>query len=122
VTEAFTQEWLDDLTRRVGATTIVAAAAARVGCVVTGGPDGETTWCWDFADGRLSAARLGPVDGADLTVTATFDDARAVVDGSLDASVAFMQGRLKSTGDTGLLFELLAAAPRVARGGARQAG
>ena len=42
----------------------------------------------------------GP-DGADVVVTV------GVADAGLDPTVAFMQGKLKATGDTGPLFELL---------------
>ena len=42
----------------------------------------------------------GP-DGADVVITV------GVADLALDPTVAFMQGRLKATGDTGPLFELL---------------
>jgi hypothetical protein len=41
----------------------------------------------------------GP-DDADVVVTVPLADA------ALDPSVAFMRGRLKATGDTGVLFEL----------------
>ena len=120
MTEAFTEEWLADLTRRINAAMLASAVTGCVGCVVSGGPQGETAWSWDIADGQVSSARLGAVGETDLMLTATADDALAISDGSLDASVAFMQGRLKSTGDTGLLFELLVAAPHGSRGGARQ--
>ncbi len=45
----------------------------------------------------------GP-DDADLVVTAPIDEVRA--DG-FDATAAYMRGKLKSTGSTGALFELL---------------
>ncbi len=43
----------------------------------------------------------GP-DDADVVVTV------GVADAALDPTVAFMQGKLKATGDTGLLFAALA--------------
>ena len=45
----------------------------------------------------------GP-DDATLVVTIPLADAR---DDAFDATVAFMRGRLKSTGSTGALFEVL---------------
>ena len=51
------------------------------------------------------AKKLELVDGpddADIVVTV------AAADATLDPSVAFMQGRLKATGNTGLLFTALA--------------
>jgi hypothetical protein len=65
----------------------------RVQVVVTGGPDGEV--------------RLGATEEPDLVLTTTYDDAREMIDGTLDVSVAFMQGRLKTAGDTGILFRIL---------------
>jgi hypothetical protein len=78
----------------------VAAAIARhdpdtsagVQAVVTGGPEGDV--------------KVGDRDAA-LALTIPAPDLRAIVDGSLEPSVAFMQGRLKAAGDTGALFRLL---------------
>jgi putative sterol carrier protein len=87
VAEFLTNAWveqagplLDDLTERVQV-------------VVSGGPDGEV--------------RLGVVDEPDLVLTTTADDARALLDGTLDANVAFMQGRLKTAGDNAVLLRIL---------------
>ncbi len=45
----------------------------------------------------------GPAD-AELVVTVPLADAR---DDEFDATVAYMRGRLKSTGSTGALFDVL---------------
>lgn len=65
----------------------------RVQLVVSGGPDGEV--------------RLGAGDDADLVLTTTAPDARAILDGDLAVNVAFMQGRLKTAGDNAVLLRLL---------------
>jgi putative sterol carrier protein len=44
----------------------------------------------------------------DLALTLSPDDARSVRDGELAPSVAFMQGRLKTSGDNALLLRVLA--------------
>lgn len=62
--------------------------------VIGGGPHGDV--------------KLGDSSAAPLSLTVPAADLSAMVDGSLDPSVAFMQGRLKTTGDTGALFRLLA--------------
>ncbi len=67
----------------------------RVQLVVSGGPDGEV--------------RLGVADDPELVLTTTAADARAMLDGTLDVNVAYMQGRLKTAGDTAVLFRLLPA-------------
>lgn len=45
----------------------------------------------------------GP-DDAEIVVTVALDD---VVDAAFDPTVAYMRGRLKTTGSTGAFFELL---------------
>ncbi len=52
------------------------------------------------AFGKNDEAIDGP-DGADLVVTI------AAADASMDPTVAYMQGKLKSTGSTAALFEVL---------------
>jgi hypothetical protein len=52
------------------------------------------------AFGKKDEAVEGP-DDAELIVSI------AVADAELDPSIAFMQGKLKATGHTGVLFEVL---------------
>jgi putative sterol carrier protein len=52
--------------------------------------------------------RTGCEGEPELSLALTPDDARLVIEGTLAPSVAFMQGRLKTSGDNGLLLELLA--------------
>jgi hypothetical protein len=52
------------------------------------------------AFGKNDEAVEGP-DGADVVVTI------AAVDAGLDPTVAYMQGKLKSTGSTAALFDVL---------------
>jgi hypothetical protein len=77
---------------------------------VTGGPDGDLSIHADFDRGHPSGAGAGPSDGPDATLSLSAPDALGVLDGSLDPSVAFMQGRMKVTGDMGLVLDLLALA------------
>lgn len=67
--------------------------------VVSGGPDGDEHY-------EVEA----PGDGV-LTLLAKHDDWLLLLAGELDVSVAYMQGRLKVTGDTGALFDLLPTIP-----------
>lgn len=53
-----------------------------------------------IAFGKNDEAVEGP-DGADVVVT------MAAADAGVDPTVAFMQGKLKSTGSTAMLFEVL---------------
>jgi len=54
------------------------------------------------------AVAPGPADGPDASLTLTVEDARAVLSGDLDPSVAFMQGRMKVAGTMGLVLDVLA--------------
>jgi len=101
------QAWLDlqkalakDLPERPGAT-------ARVQYVVTGTPDGEVRYVQAVVDGRLDEIALGDDPAAELTLTQTCADALQIAKGELDASAAFMQGRVKVTGDMGKVMALM---------------
>lgn len=62
-----------------------------------------TTVRYQLLTGKVVVAEDGP-DDAELQVTA---DLAAVTADEFDATVAFMRGKLKSTGSTAALFELL---------------
>src|SRR5688500_7437503 len=101
------QAWLDlhlahaeGLPERPGAT-------ARLQHVVTGTPDGEVRYVQNVVDGRLRELTLGDDPDADLTLIQTYADARLVAEGTVDAHVAFMQGRLKVVGSTRTVMALM---------------
>jgi hypothetical protein len=74
---------------------------------VTAGRGREVGYHWEYRDGKPGAGGVGLPADADLALTIARDDAWSVLTGEVEPSVAFMRGRLKSTGDTGLLLELL---------------
>jgi putative sterol carrier protein len=61
-------------------------------------------------DGVVAEAAPGSIAAPDVTFTASYPDASAMAAGELDPSVAFMQGRLKTAGDQGLVLDVLAGA------------
>jgi hypothetical protein len=76
---------------------------------VTAGPAGTVQY--RVVHGRADVAVDGP-DGADVVVTCAAQDALG------DPTVAYVQGRLKAVGHTGVLFRVLAsgeAADRLSR-------
>ena len=53
--------------------------------------------------------RLATLDDADFTMTLTYDDSVKIQKGELDANAAFMQGRMKVSGNMGkLMSEMMA--------------
>ena len=82
-----------------------AAAAA-----VSGGPDSPATrqWSCQWAPDGPGPVAPGCDGEPDLTLSLSPGDAALVRQGQLAPSVAFMQGRLKTSGDNGLLLEVLA--------------
>ncbi|MHB1782933.1 MAG: SCP2 sterol-binding domain-containing protein [Acidimicrobiales bacterium] len=102
-----TQEWLDESLRLADGQPERPGSSARLQYVVTDGPDGDVRYYWIVVDGRLTENRLGELAGAEVTLTQTYDDAMAVQRGELDATAAFMQGRIKVDGDVAKLMTLL---------------
>lgn len=102
-----TQEWLDLLCTLAAGLPERPGATARLQVVVTGGPDGEVRYVQHIEDGRLVACSLGGDDAADATLTESYDDAVQIAKGELDANAAFMQGRVKVTGNMGRVMAIM---------------
>jgi putative sterol carrier protein len=75
---------------------------------VADGTDGDAVLVLGFESGRLVEVAAGPGTDADATFSLSGPDARAVLAGDLDLSVAFMQGRLKVSGSMAVVLDLLA--------------
>jgi alkyl sulfatase BDS1-like metallo-beta-lactamase superfamily hydrolase len=101
------QEWLDEGKEIAQEFPERPGATARMQYNVTGGPEGDIKYYWVLENGKLLESRLGEDPDADFTLTLSYDDSVAVQKGELDANAAFMQGRMKVTGNMGKLMSLM---------------
>ena len=102
-----TQEWLDQSKKLAEGQPERPGASARMQYVVTGGPDGEIHYYWVLVNGKLEESTLGDLSDAEVTMTQTYDDAMKIQKGELDANAAFMQGRIKVSGNMAKLMSLM---------------
>lgn len=102
-----TQEWLDQGRELARDQPERAGASARIQYVVSGGPDGDVKYSSVLENGKLLENELGVISDADFTMTVGYDDSVAIAKGELDANAAFMQGKIKVTGNMGKLMMLL---------------
>ena len=123
MTAWLTPEWLAGAAAALGDLALPSGRSGAVRCTVAGGgPEGAdavSTVRWDA--GRLASWTEGADGPADLSLGLSAADAWSVLVGEGSLAVAFMQGRCKVEGDTGLLLELLALAATPAAGAARDA-
>jgi predicted lipid carrier protein YhbT len=113
-----TDEWFDVVGRDVPPLPDD-VPPCRVEVTVLRGPDGDVKFTLTIADAQVGAAAGGTSD-AEVAVTLPYDDVVAVMRGELDPNVAFMQGRMKTAGDPGLLLDVLAATARAGYRTARE--
>ena len=101
------QEWLDtqreiaqEFPERPGAT-------AHLQYLVTGAPGGDIRYFWVIENGKVLQDELGDDPDAEVNLTLSYDDSVKMQKGELDETAAFMQGRLKATGNMGKLMSLM---------------
>ncbi len=70
-------------------------------------PRREVGFHWLYEEGRVAGSGPGPAADADLTLSLAAADAADLLAGRVEPSVAFMRGRLKATGDGGILLAFL---------------
>lgn len=101
------QEWLDESKKLAEGQPERPGASARMQYVVTGGPDGDIKYYWVLENGKLLESQLGEMPDPEVTLTQSYEDAKKIQQGELDANAAFMQGRVKVTGNMAKLMALL---------------
>src|SRR6266849_1393244 len=102
------QQWADEVLAALNNSDDVKGAIKGVQLciqqVVTGTPDGETNYWTKIDDGKVEGA-IGDASDADVTITQDYDTAVAMNKLELNAQAAFMQGKLKVTGNMGKLLQ-----------------
>ena len=101
------QEWLDEGRKLAEDQPVRPGATARIQYHTTGGPDGDVKYYWVLEDGKLLESNLGELSDPDFTLTMSYEDAVKVQKGELDPNAAFMQGRMKVSGNMAKLMSLL---------------
>jgi alkyl sulfatase BDS1-like metallo-beta-lactamase superfamily hydrolase len=107
VAKYLTQEWLDETRALAADQPERPGATVKMNWVVTGGPDGDASYYWVLENGKLLESKLGTLDDAEVTLSSSYEDSVKQITGELDANAAFMQGRVKVTGNMAKLMSLL---------------
>ena len=105
--EFLSEEWVS-LQRELGAALPARpGASGRLQYTVTGAP-GEVVYWLAWEDGRVVDGGLGPDPAAEVMLVAPRSLATELASGRVEPSVAFMQGRMKTSGDQAALLRILA--------------
>ena len=81
-------------------------AEGTVSLAIAVAPRKEVAWHWRYEGGQAVSGGPGGGD-ADLSLTLGAGDGPEVLSGRVEPSVAFMRGRLKTSGSGGLLLAFL---------------
>jgi putative sterol carrier protein len=101
------QEWLDEFVKLAADQPERPGATVKIQYKVTGGPQGDIDYYWIINEGHFEDARLGTVEGADFTMTSSYEDTAKTQRGELDPTAAFMQGKIKVAGNMAKMMLLL---------------
>ncbi len=105
-----TDEWASTMTEKLNASDEFKSAASgqqvKLQQVVTDVPDGGEAKYYFTLDGGAAEVSLGELEGADATITQNYDTATAINKQELNAQQAFMQGKIKISGNMMKLMQL----------------
>ncbi|HUF31831.1 MAG TPA: SCP2 sterol-binding domain-containing protein [Acidimicrobiales bacterium] len=108
-----TQEYMDRAKELAQAFPETPGASVRMQQVITGAPadvanDGEEVKYYTVIEnGKTLEQSLGEDPDAEVTLTNSYEDALKIAKGELDANAAFMQGRVKVTGNMAKIMSLM---------------
>ena len=105
-----TEEWASTMTEKLNASDDFKSAAAnqqvKLQQVVTDTPDGGEGKYYFTIDGGEAQVALGEISDAEATITQNYETAVAINKQELNAQNAFMQGKLKISGNMMKLMQL----------------
>jgi putative sterol carrier protein len=104
-----TEEWASAMTDALNSSADFQSAASgqavKLQQVVTDAPDGEAKYYFTLDGGKAQVA-LGEIPDAEATLTQSYETAVAITKQELNAQNAFMQGKLKISGNMMKLMQL----------------
>ena len=113
--EFLSQEWADELKRRLNAdpafTGALGSQAVKIQQIIRR-PQGETSYWLRVEAGQIDLG-MGEIAGADATITQDYDSAAALARGELNPVTAFMTGKIVITGNMMTLMGLQNALSRL---------
>ena len=116
------EEWATAMTDALNSSDEFQKAAsgqsAKLQQVVTDAPDGEAKYYFELDGGKAQVA-VGELADAEATITQNYETAVAITKSELNAQNAFMQGKLKISGNMMKLMQLQGvfnAMPKAAEG------
>ena len=103
------QEWHDASRVLAQAFPEKPGATAKLGYHVTGAPGGDAHYYMIIDNGKVLEQANGARDDLDVTLVSSYEDSVKIQKGELDASAAFMQGKVKvaAGGNMGKMMALL---------------
>ena len=104
-----TEEWAQEMTQALNSSDEFKSAAsgqsAKLQQVITDGPEGESKHYFKLENGAAEVG-LGELTDAEVTITQNYETAAAIYKQELNPQNAFMQGKLKVTGNMMKLMQL----------------
>jgi putative sterol carrier protein len=103
-----TEEWLEALTGAMnlheGFRDAIADVDLTLQFEVTDPPEGQLARYFVAVGDGIASAGAGDAEGADATITSSYDTAVAISKGDLNTQMAFMTGKVKVGGNMGKLM------------------
>lgn len=103
------EDWAREMTAALNSSEEFKKAAggqqAKLQQIITDAPEGEAKYYFQLEGGNAQVA-LGELEGAEATISQSYDTATAINKQELNAQQAFMQGKLKITGNMMKLMQL----------------